>query len=180
MKRILVRGSLLVAAAALATSGLALAPASATTFAQTCTKLTGVVNIKPGISATPKPQTATAKGNLTGCTPSSKTGGTGVITASIKLPSNSSCSGLAKGGTSLKLASKITWKNAKVSNLALTAKTGTGPNVLTATITGKVMSGLFAAKGVTGQIKIKPTKGNCTTTPVTQISFTSSKPFIIH
>src|SRR4051812_48468511 len=124
MKRTLVRGSLFLAAAALATSGLAMTPAGAAAPLQSCKKLTGNVNIKPGISATPRPQTATAKGNASGCTPSAKTGGSGVMTATLKLPANSSCAGLAKGGTSLKMTAKITWKNKKISNLALTAKTG--------------------------------------------------------
>ena len=59
------------------------------------------------------------------------------------------------------------------------AKTGTGSNVLTANITGKVSAGLFKGRPVTSQIKIKPTKGNCAPTPVTEISFTNSKPFLI-
>jgi hypothetical protein len=179
MKRTLVRGSLFLAAAALATGGLVAAPAGAAVPQQKCTKLVGKVNIKPGISATPKPQTATAKGNLTGCTPKKKTGGAGVMTASLKLPADSSCAGLATGGTKLKMTAKITWKNKKVSNLALTAKTGTGSNVLTANITGKVSKGLFKGRPVTTQIKITPTKGNCAPTPVTQLSFKNSKPFLI-
>jgi hypothetical protein len=181
MKRTLFRGSLLFAAAALATSGLIASPAGAATAQQTCKKLTGTVNIKPGISGTPHAQTATVKNApLTGCAPSAKTGGSGLMNATLKLPSNSSCTGLATGNTSIKLASTVTWKNHKTSKLALTAKTGTGGNVLTANITGKVASGLFAGKSVTGQIKIKPTKGNCAPTPVTQIKFTNSKPFVIH
>jgi hypothetical protein len=180
MKRTLVRGSLFLAAAALATSGLVAAPAGAATPPlQKCLKLNGVVNIKPGISPTPRPQTATAKGNLKSCTPAKKTGGAGVMTASIKLPADSSCAGLATGGTALKLKAKVTWKNKKTSALTLTAKTGTGSNVLTANINGKVASGLFKGRKVTTQIKITPTKGNCTTTPVTQLSFKNSKPFVI-
>ena len=53
MKRTLVRGSLFLAAAALATSGLIASPAGAATAQQTCKKLTGTVNIKPGIGADP-------------------------------------------------------------------------------------------------------------------------------
>jgi hypothetical protein len=179
MKRTLIRGSLFLAAAALATSGLIATPANAAAAQQTCKTLKGTVNIKPGISATPRAQTATAKGNLGGCAPAAKTGGTGVMTATLKLPANSSCGGLASGGTTIKMTTKITWKNKKTSTLALTAKTGTGSNVLTATITGKVTAGLFKGRPVTAQIKIKPTKGNCAPTPVTQLSFQQSKPFVI-
>ena len=181
MNRTFARGSLLLAAAALITSGLSIAPGGAATPPkQKCTKLSGKVKIKPGISVTPRPQTATATAKATGCAPAGKTGGTGVMTATLKLPKDSSCTGLATGGTSLKLTAKITWRNKKVSNLALTAKTGTGPNVLTANITGKVSNGLFKGRPVTSQIKITPTKGDCSpTSPVTEISFKNSKPFLI-
>jgi len=180
MKRTLARGSLFLAAAALATSGLVMAPAGAATPPQQkCTSLKGKVTITPGISATPRAQTAKAKANLAGCTPKTKTGGTGVMTATLKLPSNSSCTGLASGGTTIKMTAKVVWKNKKSSTFALTAKTGTGSNVLTANITGKVSAGLFKGRPVTSQIKIKPTKGNCAPTPVTEISFTNSKPFLI-
>jgi hypothetical protein len=181
MKRTLVRGSLFLAAAALATSGLVSAPAGAAAPPQQkCTGLKGTVTIKPGINNTPRPQTATAKANATGCTPKTKTGGSGVMTATLKLPSNSSCAGLATGNSSLKMTAKIVWKNKKTSALALTAKTGTGANVLTANITGKVTSGLFKGRPVTSQIKVKPAAGqNCTTVPVTKMTFTNSKPFLI-
>ncbi len=179
MKRTLARGSLFIAAAALATSGLVAAPAGAAGPQQKCKKLSGSVTIKPGISAVPGPQTATAKATVSGCSPSKKTGAAGKMTATLKLPKDSSCAGLASGGTNLKLKAKITWKSKKVSNLALTAKTGTGANVLTANITGKVSKGLFKGHKVTSQIKITPTKGNCAPTPVTKIGFKNSKPFLI-
>jgi hypothetical protein len=137
--------------------------------------------IKPGIQKTPKPQTATATGNLAGCTAAAKTGGSGLLKATLKLPSNSSCAGLASGNQALKLTATATWKNKKTSTMALTAKTGTGANVLTATITGKVTKGLFLNKPVTGQIKVKPAAGqDCFNKPVTKLTFTNSKPFVIH
>jgi hypothetical protein len=181
MKRILVRGSLLLAVMALATTAIVVAPANAATVSQTCSKLTGSVTIKPGINTTPRPQTATAKGNASGCSPAAKTGGSGVLTATLKLPSNSSCTGLATGNQTLKLTAKVTWKNKQTSSLALTAKTGTGSNVLVATLTGKVSAGLFATKAVTGQIKVKPGAGqDCVNHPVTTLTFTNTKPFVIH
>jgi hypothetical protein len=180
MKRTLVRGSLFLAAAALATSGLVTAPAGAAAPQQNCKVLKGTVTIKPGISTIPRPQTATAKATASGCAPAAKTGGSGVMTATLKLPSDSSCQGLVTGNTSLKLTAKITWKNKKTSALALTAKTGTGSNVLTANITGKVTSGLFKGRPVTSQIKVQPASGqNCTTVPVTKMTFKNSKPFLI-
>jgi hypothetical protein len=179
MKRTLARGSLFIAAAALATSGLVASPAGAAAPQQKCKKLAGSVTIKPGISTVPGPQTATAKATVSGCSPANKTGAAGKLTATLKLPKDSSCTGLATGGTTLKLAAKITWKNKKTSKLALTAKTGTGANILTANITGKVSGGLFKGHKVTSQIKINPTKGNCAPTPVTKLSIKNSKPFLI-
>ena len=180
MNRILTRGSVLLAAAALATGVLALAPAGAAAPSQTCKTLKGTANIKPGISATPRAQTATVKNApVTGCTVASKTGGSGLMNATLKLPANSSCQGLVHGNTTIKMTSTVTWKNKKTSTLALSAKTGTGSKATVATITGKVSKGLFAGRPVTAQIKIKPTKGNCAPTPVTQITFTNPKPFVI-
>jgi hypothetical protein len=181
MKRTLVRGSLFIAAAALATGGLASSPAGAAAPLQTCKKLTGAVTITPGLTLTPKAQKATATGNLTGCTPAAKTGGSGVMKATLTLPKNSSCIGLAQGKQTLKLASTVTWKNKKTSKLTLTAKTGSGKTATVATITGKVASGLFAGRPVTATIKVTPKKGEkCTNaSPVKHLTFVNTKPFVI-
>jgi hypothetical protein len=171
---------MLLAAATLVTGGLSIAPAGAATV-QTCKKVTGSATLTPGLGATPKTQTVTAKANATGCLPLKATGGSGVFSATSKVP-NGSCGSLAKGGTSLKLASTIKWKNGKTSKLALVAKTGTGSNVFVATITGKVSSGLFVGKKVKLTIKIKPKAGeNCTPAhPVKHITFTNPKPLVIY
>jgi hypothetical protein len=183
MKRFIARGSLLLAAAALVTSGIAIAPASAVTAAQTCKKFTGVVTITPGLTTTPHAQTASATGNLTGCTPATKTGGAGTIKATLKLPSNSSCQGLATGKQTVKIpTSTITWKNKKTSTMTLVAKTGSGSTATIATITGKVTKGLFAGKSVTAAIKVTPKAGeNCSPGhPIRHLTFTNPKPFVIH
>ncbi len=178
MKRILVRGSLLVAAAALATSGLSIAPAGAATV-QTCKTVKGSATLTPGLTTAPKNQTVTAKGNATGCSPAAPTGGSGVLTATAKI-ANGSCQGLVKGGQTIKLPSTIKWKNGKTSKLSLTAKTGTGSAATVATITGKVSSGLFVGKSVKLTIKITQGKGeNCTTVPVKHITFVNTKPLVI-
>src|SRR5689334_2208502 len=62
MKRAFARASLLVAVAALATTGLSIDPAYATTY-QTCKTLKGTATLTPGLSATPRTQTITAKAN---------------------------------------------------------------------------------------------------------------------
>ena len=183
MKRFLVRGSLALATVALATTGIAIAPANAATVSQTCKKFTGSVTIKPGLTLTPGPQTASATGALSGCTSAATTGGSGTIKATLKLPSNSSCQGLATGKQTIKIpAAVITWKNKKTSTMSLTAVTGSGSTATTATITGKVTKGLFPGKSVTGAIKVTPKSGqNCSAGhPITNLTFTNPKPFVIH
>jgi hypothetical protein len=177
------RGSLFLAAASLASSGLVAttaAPAAAAPLKK-CTKLVGSVTIKPGLTTVPKAQTATAKGKLTGCKPTKKTGPSGVITASLKLPADSSCQGLATGGTTIKAKAKIKWKSTKVSNISFTAKTGTGSNATVATIKGKVTKGLFKGRPVTAAIKFTPKAGqNCTPGhPITKLTFKQTKPWVI-
>ena len=73
-----------------------------------------------------------------------------------------------------------TWKNGQTSNYTLTFKTGTGNNITVATITGKVSSGLFSGKSVSGQIKFTVQGSpNCTTMPVKKVTFVNTKPFVI-
>ncbi len=182
MSRLIRRGSLLLAAAALATSGLATAPASAAVPKQVCRKLTGAVTISPGLTTVPQAQKAKAKGHLSTCTPKKKTGGAGVITATLKLPADSSCQGLATGGQTIKLKAKITWRNKKLSYMSLTAKTGTGSKATVATIKGKVTKGLFVRRVVTTGIKIAPKSGeNCTPGhPIQHLTFKNTKAFVIH
>jgi hypothetical protein len=180
MKRTLQRGSLLVAAAALATSGLSIisiAPAGAASY-QTCKTLKGTATLTPGLSTVPKTQTVTAKANATGCAPASKTGGSGVLTSKASIP-NGSCQGLATGGQTIKLASTMKWKNGKSSKLALTAKTGSGSTATVATITGKVTSGLFVGKKVKTTITFTVKSGeNCTTVPVKHLTIKNTKPLV--
>jgi hypothetical protein len=67
-----------------------------------------------------------------------------------------------------------------VSHYSLTFVTGTGNNVTVATITGKVTSGLFAGKGITGQVKFTVSgTPNCTSVPVSKLTFKNTKPFVI-
>jgi hypothetical protein len=183
MKRTLARGSVLLAAASLAATVIVIAPANAVTVSQTCKKFTGTVTIKPGLTTTPGPQTASAVGTLSGCTASATTGGSGTIKATLKLPATSSCQGLATGKQTVKIpTSTITWKNKKTSSMTLTAVTGSGATATTATITGKVTKSLFAGKSVTAAIKVTPKSGeNCSPGhPIQHLTFTNPKPFVIH
>jgi len=183
MKRTLARVAVLAGAVSLAASVMVMAPASAATVSQSCKTFKGVVTISPGLTTTPHAQTASATGNLSGCTVASKTGGTGVIRAKLGLPSNSSCQGLATGKQTVKIPSAtITWKNKKTTTMALKAVTGSGSTATVATITGKVTKGLFVGKTVTGAIKVTPKAGeNCSPGhPIQHLTFTNPKPFVIH
>ena len=71
-------------------------------------------------------------------------------------------------------------RSKKVSKYALTFSIGTGDNALVATITGKVTSGQFAGRPVSGQVKFRHVGSpNCATKPVTDLTFTNTRPFII-
>ena len=175
---------MLVAAAALATSGLAIvvaAPAGAATPLQTCKKYSGKGTITPGLSTTPKDQVIKATVTYTSCTPSAKTGGGGVATVTLKIKQGS-CQGLIKGGQTIPIPSATeTWKNGKKSTYHLTAKTGTGQNATVATISGTVSTGLFAKKHVTTTLKITtPSAENCTPGhDVKHITLKNTKPWVI-
>jgi hypothetical protein len=162
-----------------AATALMAAPAGAVTV-NSCKVLKGTSTFKPPVSSTPQKGTITSKGTVSGCTPSAKTGGSGVFTSTLKATKAGSCTTLVQGGNVLKGTAKTVWKNHKTTNMSITVKTGTGSNFQVATITGKVTSGLFAGHTVTGQVKFTPSKGNCTTTPLSQVTFKNTKPFALH
>jgi hypothetical protein len=157
--------------------------ANAATVNQSCVKLAGNATISPGLTTVPQNVTITAHGTLTSCTPSAKTGGGGTITATIK-QTGASCQKLASGGT-FAGSSTTKWKNAKTS--AGTFKgTTTSSAPTTATISGKMTSGLFSGNLISGHIQFTPGSGNCTpTSPIKSLSFTSTygganHPFTVH
>ena len=182
MKRTFARVSagLAFALAAGTVTAVMAAPVGAATPVQTCKKVTGSATFTPGLTNTPRTNTVKARGNESGCTPTAKTGGSGVLTATIKVV-NGSCAKLATGKQTIKGTAATTWHNKKVSKYALTLVTGSGSAATTANITGTVTSGLFVHHKVTGQIKFKVSgTPNCTTKPVKAVTFVSSKPFVIH
>jgi hypothetical protein len=146
----------------------------------TCKTVTGTATFAPGLTNTPANNTITAKGNETGCTPPASTGGSGVLTATIKVPGGS-CGKLATGKQKLSGTATSVWKNKKTSKYTLTFTTGTGATATTATITGKVASGLFAGKKITGAVKFTINgKPDCATAPgIKSVSFKQTKPFVI-
>jgi hypothetical protein len=168
-----------LAALALGVGVVGASPIVAATPAQSCAHVSGSATFTPGLTNTPTNQTVNAKGTETSCTPSTTTGGSGALTAVIKVPLGS-CGKLATGNQTLHGTATTKWKNTKVSNYALTFHTGTGSSITIATITGKVTSGLFVNHTVTGQIKftVQGTP-NCTSMPVKNITFVNTKPFVI-
>jgi len=178
MKQLLGRVSL-VGALALGLTALGAAPSNAAAPAQSCATVKGSATFSPGLTNTPANQTIKAKGTETKCKPSAATGGSGALTATIKLK-NASCTTLINGGQTLKGTGATAWKNGQTSNYTLTFKTGTGNNITVATITGKVSSGLFAGDKISGQIQFT-VKGSpdCNTKPVKQVTFVNTKPFVI-
>jgi hypothetical protein len=180
MRRTLARGSLLLAVAT-AAGLLMVTPSGAATPQTTCKTLNGTVTLTPGLGLTPQAQKASAKGTLGTCTPKAKTGGSGVITATLKLPANSSCAGLATGKQTLKATAKIVWKNKATSNVTFNAVTGSGSQATVATITGKVTKGLFANRPITSAFKVTQKAGeNCTPGhPIAHLTFKQTKPWVI-
>jgi hypothetical protein len=178
MKRALA-GSLLLAMM-FAVFVMGAAPGVAAGPSQSCAHLTGSATLSPGLTGVPADQTVTAKGTLTSCAPSATTGGSGTISATIKIKKGS-CQGLATGNQSLSGTAVTKWKNGKSSTYSVTFKTGTGSNIQVATITGKVSAGLFAGKNVSGQIKFTVKAGeNCSAAhPIKDITFVNTKPWVI-
>lgn len=179
MKHRLLRVTM-VAALALGMGAVVASPGGAVTPVQKCAHMKGAATITPGLSTTPHNQTVTANGSFTSCAPTKPTGGSGTITATIKL-ANGSCQGLATGGQKLSGTAKTTWKNKKTSSYALSFVTGKGSSAVVATITGRVTAGLFKGHKVSGQIKFTVKAGqNCAPGhPVKNISFVNAKPWVI-
>ena len=148
---------------------------------QSCTKLTVNVALSPGIQNTPQNQTLTATGTIGGCTPAAATGGSGKLSAVIKIP-NGSCAKLAMGNQKITGTGSTTWTNKKVSKFSLTATTGSGKNALLATLSGKVTSGLFAGKKIGASVgfKVPPPVPDCSPAhPVKKLTIVLKKPFTL-
>jgi len=86
-----------------------------------------------------------------------------------------------QGGGTQKGTSTTKWKNGASSKFSVTVHEGTGPNYNIATISGRVTSGLFAGKLVSGQTKFAPANsGACTSAPLKKVTFVQTKPLTLH
>jgi len=172
-------------ALALAAGSLVLgfaAPTGAATANQ-CKVFKGYATFNPPVpaGANKVTSTITIHGTVSGCSPSNLTGGTGTVTGTIKGTKPGNCTTTVQGGNTQKGTSTTKWKNGKSSKFSVTVKEGTGPNYNIATITGKVTSGLFAGKLVSGQTKFSPANsGACTSAPLKKVTFVQTKPLVLH
>ena len=160
MKRFIARGSLLVAAAALVTSGLSIGPAGAVTQPGTCKKLTTKSGAGGTIIAT-----------VSQCTPLAATGGHG--------------SGTFKAGqTSGKIAASLKWANNKGTTKASVTlhpqptRRRCPAGTQRITVTGKVTGGTGAAgrtfkvgQPVTGSVCANVKSGAASLEPGTALKF---------
>ena len=154
-------------------------PASAVTAGQ-CKTFKGYATFNPPVPATGSVKSKiSVHGNLAGCSPSAKTGGSGVVTGTLTPTKGGNCKTTVQGGGTQKGTSTTRWKNGKFSKFSVTVKEGTGSlaKAETATITGRVTSGVFAGKLIAGQVKFAPSGSAC---PLKKVTFTQTKPFVLH
>ena len=162
-------------------------PASAAT-ANSCAKFSGYATFNPPVPAGNGPKvisTITVHGNVSGCSPSTKTGGSGVVTGTIKGTKGGNCVTTVQGGNTQKGTSTTKWKNGKYSKFSVTVKEGTartGSNAYNiAHITGTVTQGLFAGKQISGATKFTPANpGACTSAPLKKVTFVQTTPLVLH
>lgn len=159
-------------------------PASAAVL-QTCAHVQGTATFTPGITNTATDNVVRAKGAESSCTPSATTGGSGTLTATIKVP-KASCAKLGTGGQVVYGTATSTWKNGTYTKFNIRLTTGTGANATLANVYGTVTAGRFYSsttpRHVTGQIRFRVTgtpAPDCTAAhPVKTVAFNNTKPFV--
>jgi hypothetical protein len=142
----------------------------------TCSKSSGTATFKPalpvvGSSQTVKPTVTVKGGKTTGCKGGGVTSATFASLTKFHDPTN--CSILLSGnptphpptGT---LTSK--WNTGATSVAAVTLNTVSGQPTQTH-ITGKVTSGLFSGLSLAVTLSFTPKTGNCTSTPLSAVTF---------
>jgi hypothetical protein len=147
---------LLIAVLALASTLQSAAPAGAAGPAQLCTRPPsntpkGTAVARPGLNARPTPQKITMQIKLLGCLPTDATGGSGTLSGTFKPPGTQTCA-LIRQPHALKGSGRIVWKNGKTSAVSLTFSL-TGATAF-ANVAGKVNTGLFSSRTVSGQFQV--------------------------
>ena len=133
-------------------------PASAASPVQTCSgpalsTQAGRATFSPGLNGFAVRPTVDAKVNLTRCSPSAATGGTGTLKFTLKTLTTKTCTFITEAHA-VRTSATISWANSTSSTLTLTISF-TGSTRL-ANVTGSVASGLFAGHSVSGQYHYKP------------------------
>jgi hypothetical protein len=157
---------------------LTASPASAAT-APSCTKATGTGYFKPPLpklgSTNKVNSKLTASGSVSGCTGGGVTSGHFSFTQTSK-PTPGNCQTLItvnKNEAPTVGTITITWNNSKKSiakgfKIHQTSSTE-------ATTTGKVTSGLFAGKTISGTVTFTPEKDGCTKKDLSKVTFVNKK-----
>ena len=161
----------LVAAALVVPAALLAVPAGAAVKGSTCTSLTGLATLKPGLSNTTaknKPTATIKNAKLAGCNNGVKSG---LLSATLKWGTANNCVGLAQGKSSnITGTGKVVWNDNSTSTLKLKLVGVTGkPTQLT--IPGTVTLGKFKGSTISGKVEFKIPSGQCGTKPLTSPTF---------
>jgi hypothetical protein len=141
-----------------------------------CGKSSGTATFKPalpvsGNSTTVKPKVIVKKGKVSACKGGGVTGGTFVSTSKFHTATN--CDKLLSGTPSKNPPTgtiTTTWNTGKTSTGTVTLNPVSGAPTQTH-ITGTVTSGLFKGKTLSATLQFAPKKGDCLTTPLSQVTF---------
>jgi hypothetical protein len=147
-----------------------------------CKTFAGTQSYKPGLPPTSsstlvKPVTTT-KGAFTGCTGGGITKGTVSGTTRTKVGTN--CKKLFADAAAKKPGAPanftVKWSNGQTSTgTAVVTVTGVSGNSLKATVVGTTKTGLGKGHKVTIQVLATPNKGWCSTAPLNNVKFKSTK-----
>ena len=169
----------LCAAALMLSAGVATAgSASGAAATPTCSTAKGTFKFSPGlpVTGTIKGGKLTSTGTITGCAGGGVTSGKTTFT-SAKSTTASGCSTLLKPDPKSKgtLGTfSVKWNNGSTS----TAKTfyiKQTKAIVDATTSGKITSGAFVGKTISGTITFTVAKGSCTTKPATGGTYVGKK-----
>ena len=134
-----------------------MSPLGASTFVQRCdgpppSTQAGRATFSPGVNRLSVAQQIAFKVSLFDCSPARATRGAGSLRTMITPKGSQTCA-LLTAPKVYKTTSKVTWKDEKVSTIAMTYSfTGSSQFI---NIKGKVTAGLFQGHSVTGQFKFK-------------------------
>jgi hypothetical protein len=152
-------------------------PAGAATLL-TCSPPSGSVSFSPGLTSKPAIQTTTFNLPIKGCK-GTKGVTSGTSKGSSKGTKAQTCLTFAAAGNTSTTVT-ITWNNKKTSSAKLATKIVKGaPNVITATVSGKITKGLFVGKTLKTTVKVTIPAGACTTKALKSAKLTGLKPVTI-